>query len=298
MITGRLFPSLEDSDRIVITGATGWLGREILNRLSRFRPEIQVLPIASRSQSFISGGFTYSVSDWSQERISDWRPTIALHLAYLTRETESSIGVAEYARRNQSITQAATHLYSIPEMRAVVVASSGAALQKTHEIYGTLKSRDEQIFTTLNARTGVPTVISRIWSVSGAFCTKPEMFALFDLIDQTKFKSTVHIRARGEVWRRYVDAGEFLEICLTTAAAGQSTVIDSAGELIEIGQLARRIQQVLGNQETIIRSPTAEPPDRYYTSSTSQAFWAQRFGICVTDLDGQIARSANLESSP
>lgn len=293
----RSFPSLQDSDRVVITGATGWMGREVLDRLSRTRPKIQVLPVASMARRLETGSRTYQIHEWSHAYISEWRPTIAVHLAFLTREAESTMSTAEYERRNHELTEAAAHLYSIPELRAAVIASSGAAIQAKGQIYGDLKARDEKIFTELSNRTGLPTVISRIWSVSGAFCTKPDLFALFDLIEQTRNRSRVHIRARSEVWRRYVDAGEFLEVCVSAAGVGANQVIDSAGPLVEIEHLAHVIQDALGERKQIVREPLTQPPDRYFTDSQTMESWSDRLGIPLASLVEQVRRSARVETS-
>lgn len=298
MTNVRSFPSLQDSDRVVITGATGWMGREVLDRLARTRPEIQVLPIASRARSLEIGDRTHQVHAWSHAYIAEWRPTIAVHLAFLTREAESTMSTAEYERRNRELTESAVHLFSIPELRAAVIASSGAAIRPKGQIYGELKARDEQVFTELGNRTGVPTVISRIWSVSGAFCTKPNLFALFDLIEQTRHRPSVHIRARSEVWRRYVDAGEFLEICVSAAGAEASEVIDSAGPLVEIEHLAHVIQDVLGEKRAIVREMVTQPPDRYFTDSHNMESWSERLGLPLASLTEQVRRSAQVVTSP
>ena len=282
---------------MVITGATGWMGREVLDRLARTRPEIQVLPIASRGRMVETGNRTYQVHEWSHASISEWRPTIAVHLAFLTREAESTMSTAEYERRNLRLTEAAAHLYSIPDLRAAVIASSGAAIQAKEQIYGDLKARDEEVFTELSNRTGLPTVISRIWSVSGAFCTKPDLFALFDLIEQTRNRSRVHIRAKSEVWRRYVDAGEFLEVCISAAGVGANEIIDSAGPLVEIEYLAHVIQEALGEKKQIVRESLTQPTDRYFTDSQTMELWSQRLGIPLAPLTDQIKRSAQVSMS-
>jgi len=240
------------------------------------------------------GSATLAVEPWDHGAILRWEPTIAVHLAFLTREFEVRWGLAEYEKQNQHLSMLATQLYGIPSIRGVAVASSGAALTMLDSSYGRLKAKDERHFSTMGLKTGTPTVIGRIWSLSGAHCTKPTAFALYDLIRQTLSKPVIEIEATREVRRSYVDAGEFLEICLGALGAGHSGVINSAGSVIEIGQLALEIQQTLGRVAPIRRPPARHAPDDYFAQDDVQAEWAHILGVSVSSLTEQIGRSSGV----
>ena len=297
MTEARAFPTISDDDRLVVTGASGWMGREVLARLLATRPRVEVLPIASQARTFTVSGARFDAHPWSERLIESWRPTLAIHLAFLTREAVSEFGQDAYIQRNNAITALAMRLYSIPTMRGLVIASSGAAIVARNDTYGSLKSQDEALFTSLGESTGLPTVIARIWSVSGAYCTKPSLFAFSNLLDQTLTQGEVHINAKHEVWRRYVDAGEFLEVCLTAAGDQSHEVIDSAGPLIEIGPLAQLMQDVLGARLPIHREYPSEPADRYFANSPNLESRSEDFGISLTDLAGQVLRSVSQRGS-
>ena len=125
MTDATAFPTIRDDDRLVVTGASGWMGREILARLSAKRPEVEVLPVASQAQTFTVNGKRFDAYPWSASLVEAWRPTLALHLAFLTREVASDLGHDAYVQRNEAITALATRLYSIPTMRGLAIASSG-----------------------------------------------------------------------------------------------------------------------------------------------------------------------------
>lgn len=285
-------PGLLESDRILVTGATGWLGREILARLTRRSPQIPVLAVARRARAFSIGRDQRTCIEWDSAAVRDWRPTLVVHLAYLTREREAEVGTQSYEVRNRKLTHRALDLYTIDSVRGVVVASSGAAVALRHTTYGRLKAYDEGMFLAAGRDTKIPTVIARIWSVSGALCTKPQGFALYDLINQTLNGPVVQVRAPNEVWRRYVDAGEYLEVCLADAASGASEIIDSSGELIELKDLAHCIQSVLGVHRRIERPPLLGTADEYYSESSLMQLRAREFSLTISSLEQQISVSS------
>ena len=278
---------------MLITGATGWLGREVIARLSRLQPNLPVLPVASRSRVFDVGKRDVRAVEWNHKEIASWGPTLALHLAYLTPELEQTIGTTEYEAQNRRLTEQALRLYSLPTIRGVVSASSGAAIAQRDTTYGRMKARDETAFLEAGESSGVPTIIARIWSVTGVHCTKPDQFAFFDLIRQTQYESEVHICSAHEVWRRYVDAGEYLDLCLAAVSSGSSGVIDSGGELIEIGDLAAEIQNTLGIQRPISRPEISGAADIYASDGLSMRTWADSKGLKMSSILEQIVRVAS-----
>ncbi len=268
------------------------MGREIIARLRECNPSVPILAVASKPRAFAVNRYRYHSVAWNHDTISAWRPTLAIHLAYLTRELEVALGTREYELRNQRVTHQALQLYSIETLNGVVVASSGAAVALRDTTYGRLKSSDEVAFLTTGRAAAIPTVVARIWSASGAYCTKPNEFAFFDLIHQTLHEPVVQIRSSHEVWRQYIDAGEFLGLCLGAVATGATGVIDSGGELIELGELAQRIQSVMGISRPVDRPPLTNGVDSYYSKSETMKTWAQRLGVVPSSLDRQIVRSS------
>lgn len=286
------FAALRADDRILISGATGWLGREILSRLLMSRPDVPILAFARKKRTFVAGEHTLLARPWNHEFALQWEPTLFIHLAYLTREWEGILGTGKYESENRSLSTKALKIMAIPSLRGSVIASSGAAIKFPQSTYGRLKLQDEHHFAMAGEIWKVPTVIARAWSISGEFCPKPNHFALYDLIYQTLNAPQVCVRAPHATWRRYVDAGEYLEVCLGLAALGHSQIVDSDGPLVEIGELAHQIQETLGVQRPIVRPPRSGMDDRYFSDSKQMTHWAQRLTVSISDLQTQIHRSA------
>ena len=189
-------------------------------------------------------------------------------------------------------------MQSLPTLRAFMFASSGAAtkIETDHSLashpYAISKATDETAFFTADAAKLTPTLAARLWSVSGPHCTRPRDYALADMIMQCALTGQVTVKTQGIQMRRYVDAGEFLASCLSFNLAGNSGVIDSAGELIEIRDLAQIIAEELGGRaESTQIDPTVEA-NLYYTDSNSMNEMSSRLGIDFTDLRGQIRHTA------
>jgi nucleoside-diphosphate-sugar epimerase len=254
---------------------------------------LPILAVAGRARTFRIGRRTIEAVAWDHAQIASWEPTLAVHLAYLTREHESVLGTDQYLIENRRLSDKALMLYSIPTLRGMVVASSGAAIVQRDTTYGSLKAMDEIRFVGTANSAGVPTVVARVWSVSGAQCTKPEMFALHDLLRQTLTTDVVRIRSPHTVWRRYADAGEYLEVCLRAVSNGYSGVIESGGELTEIGDLALQIQQTLGISRPIVRPEYAGASNVYASDGASMHAWAERAGMIMASLKEQIVRTAS-----
>jgi nucleoside-diphosphate-sugar epimerase len=291
MIPAIPFSTIQPEDRILVTGATGWLGCELLSRILTARPELPILAFSRRGRNFYAGEQILTSQSWDHQTAVDWKPTLLVHLAYLTRELEVRWGSDRFEAENMEISTKGMELMTIPSLRGAVIASSGAAVHMRDSIYGRLKAEDEQQFAEAGVEFDVATVIARTWSVSGSMCPKPKLFALYDLIDMSETKSIVQIKAKHEVWRRYMDAGVYLEVCLGVAAGGVSETIDSEGPLIEIEELAVRVQRALGITKPIRRPSLSGTTDAYYSNSGRMDYWAEQLGVSMPDLETQIHRS-------
>jgi UDP-glucuronate decarboxylase len=294
LVTPRTaFTGLTCADRVVITGATGWMGRELIARLIDTRPDLPTLAIASTPRAFSVGRKRLEALAWDHDAIAEWGPTLLVHLAFRTREHLTGGQYEAYIAANINLSASAARLYTLPSLRGAVIASSGAAVSMTGEPYGALKQQDEATFTQLGLQSGIPTVIARIWSVSGSHCPKPHLFALYDLIRQAESTDPViRIRASHEVRRKYVDAGEFLEVALSGAGLGRSGTIDSAGALVELTELAQQIQIATDTRKPIERPDICPDPDNYFTESREMDNWATETSVALSPLAIQIGRSA------
>lgn len=288
------FPELISGDRVIVTGASGWMGREVVGRLLTTRPDVDVLPLGSHERIIETRGGTARVQAWVPEAARAWGATVVLHLAFLTREHLRRIPEADYRTLNGALTTLASELLAGPKLRAFVYASSGAAADPTTDAYASLKASDEQHFQSLASEREIACVVARIWSVTGMECTKPETFAFFDILRQAVHEPTIRLNAQRAVWRSYADAGEFLEACTSLACTGRSDTLNSWGSPVELGALAEMACEVLGTPKTLERGPWIDTPDVYCSPSDEAAVLAEHLGIPVADLERQIRRCLGL----
>lgn len=280
-------------DRVLITGASGWMGREIAHTLMAAAPNLPILGVGSRDPGLrLTPELQLNVVAWDPGRVATWEPTIAIHLAFKTRNLLDELGIDDDVSKNRRLRDQAAGRYSLRSLRSMVLTISGTAGRAAAGVYGDLRLEDEKRLAQLGEQHGVPTLVARIWSVAGAHCTKPNRFALYDLIRQTSEDPEIHITAPHRVERRYVDAGQYLAVCLAAANLGWSGAIDSAGDLVELADLARTVQAAVGTTKEVVRPAASGPADSYYSDSTDLATWAGRIGATLSSLDAQVVTSA------
>jgi len=294
---------LTRKDRVVVTGASGWLGRSLLHEIEAVlgdRLHEQVLALGSADRDIhLGSGRRVRIHAWEHERVAEWQPTCAVHLAYLTRDHTADTSLAEYVEANLRLTARAARLMHLPGIRSFVAASSGAAVQVDWSraispagAYGALKRLDEDFFAAEGRRLGVPTVIARTWSVSGPYCTKPTLFAFSDFIQQALGTGMITVRATGEVWRRYVDAGQYLALCLQEAIRAHAGTIESTGPQIELRDLAQRVAIALGGRVSLAAAQPGQQPSRYVSVTSDLEDHLQGTGAHLLTIEEQIQFTA------
>lgn len=100
----------------------------------------------------------------------------------------------------------------------------------------------------------------------------------------------VTLTAEGEVWRKYVDAGDFLETCVRGSLEGVGGTIDSTGDLIEAEELVHHAARVSGRDVDIAR-PNFRVEDFgsfYYSDNPSMDNVMAELNIRRLTLDQQI----------
>jgi nucleoside-diphosphate-sugar epimerase len=137
-------------------------------------------------------------------------------------------------------------------------------------------------------------VTCRVWSVSGPHVVEPQRYAFSDLVLQALSGSDVTVRSANRVYRRYVDAGELMEVALRLGLAGRTAVFDSGGTRIEIGELANLVLTEVGQPGMRVSRATrvAQADDDYSADDTLFLELAAKMGVSITDLHGQIRRTA------
>lgn len=284
-------------DRILVTGASGWLGRTALDLLAGLG--FPILALASRARPISVGGVHIDCRVWDAELVADFAPTIVLDCAFLTRDRVSDMPLREYVEVNRDLTERLVYAAQLPSVRLALTVSSGAAVYPYDALdgpleanpYGYLKREAEHRLAIAMESCGTASVVARAWSISGAHVQKPHGYALGSMILGAQ-AGEIRIMARRPVFRRYVLAEELLALGLAEGSAGSST-IDSGGELVEMAELAERVAAVVRPDAHITRGqvdPT--DADRYHSDGTVWENLCAKWGLASASLADQIEITA------
>lgn len=299
--------ALRGTDEVIaVTGATGWFGAVALDllyeALGTQAPDRVVGYASSARQVIVADGRAAMVRPLGDLITQNSPPTTVLHFAFLTRDKVAALGVDAYTRQNVEITATVLDAIAKHRPRHVVVASSGAVHSSTGRLvsdlsadpYGTLKHIDELAFGSATRDAGGICVIPRVFSVAGARMTKPGVYALGSMIQMAKGGGPIQVRARGSVFRSYCGVDEVVALALCAALAGRSTVFDTCGPVVEVGDLASLVAQVHGLEADAVRR--AWDPDvaidRYVGDSRPMQALAAEAGLTLRPLSSLVRETS------
>jgi len=296
--------SKKENLRIIVAGATGWLGRETLEVLSsldqRGKVETEIFAISSKARDMeLSLGEivkTQTFQDPDPKQETDG----FISLAFLTRDKVSSYGTENYVAKNLELISSACRLIVKTKPKWIVLVSSGAIFQsKSSELevdvltnpYGFCKRLEELMIAEVAREIGANLVIGRLWGASGAYMPINRAYALSDLICQALDNPEIKINSAHQVFRRYCDAGEFMKVLIGLAKRGDQVVLDSGGPLIEIMDLAVEIATNVINVNILRELDPMAVADDYYPRSSDFESSAKELGISLSSIHEQIQRT-------
>jgi len=249
-------------NKIIITGATGWVGRSFLDTLQQSIPasrfNSQVLAIGTKPGTLQSTAYPQEleiqIPVFSLEELPDLvadKPIFLVHAAFLTKDRLSAYGYREFARINQSITRIVCDAISRASSARVVEISSGAALvsherkedslESAKDPYGFLKLQEESLVSAL-----AETQVFRIFALSGRFIGNPKAFALGDFLLNALKGTVIKIQAKSPVVRGYVNASDVAKCALGWLFSSDAAFPPCAAvkEIVSLSSLARRISHM------------------------------------------------------
>lgn len=285
--------ALGADDRVLVTGAGGWFGSTVAALLAG--QDCSALYVTRRPRVVDHGSGTVEAVAWDPDVVRAYAPTVVVDCAFVLRDYVGDMAIEDYVLANTRLTQQLLWLARLPSVRTVVSVSSGAAVHPSDatdrdvalDPYGYLKRQAELALAGLADEVPAHLLVARSYSLSGALVSRPRRYAFSDLVLQAR-EGAIEVQARHEVWRRYVGVDDFFAVCLALGAQ-ESATVSSAGELVEFGDLARRVDDVLGTRATISRpSPTDPAADDYYARDPSWEDACARLGFAPATLDEQI----------
>jgi nucleoside-diphosphate-sugar epimerase len=222
-----------------------------------------------------------------------------IQLAFLTRDKVESIGHKDFISTNLSLISKACQIIESSKPKWVVTVSSGAILDRSsgdlessieNNPYGFCKRIEELLITQSAQKVGANVVIGRLWGASGQFMPPNSAYALSDFIISAHKEKKINIKSGGKVFRRYLDAGEFMEVLIKAAMSGKSLTINSGGPRVEIAELASLVAQHF-TEIVIERSPAEMTVDDYYSRGDDFEKLASVLGITLSDIKTQVSQT-------
>lgn len=287
--------------QILVTGATGWLGKSSISFLLNKKYAIKNIIAAASTEKILTLDelTTIPVENFLNLETSEEIDGI-IHLAFLTREKVSVTSIENYVETNRKITNKVVDLIKDLKPNWVVNVSSGAVFNpKTKELeqslennpYGFLKLVEEKEIKIGTDSVGANLVIGRLWGASGSLMRLNRAYALSDFIFQALKDKKISINSNKTVLRRYVDAEIFMGVLIENALLGRNLVIDSGGPLVEIGELASVVGQALEVDKILRPKILSSELDDYYPRGEEFATFAAEFKLPISDIREQVANT-------
>lgn len=297
----------DGAHRVAVTGASGWFGRVTLELLHEALGaegfSRRVACYASRPQTITVAG-THVAARPLAELPGDPAPDLVLHYAFLTRDRIADLGGEAFTRLNLEITARVLSLVEGRGVRGLLYTSSGAVYGDRRRLttdpaepYGFLKHLDELALRQACRDAAARSFVCRVFATSGPHMTKTERYALGDLIAQVRRGGPVEVRAQRPVIRAYTAIADLVGVGLSSLLdpdLPDDLVIDSGGEPVEVGDLARRIARALDRPDLVPRrrwDPDAAA-DVYVGDPSELDRLCDRFGLMRQTLEEQIRATA------
>lgn len=279
--------------RVLITGASGWLGQEALCLLSKTHSKLDELDLtligSQRRRIDIHGTIleTTPIADtFPQEKFD-----IILHFAFSTQDKAIVQGATNYIegnlRLNKWIAEVALNNFKAKKL----ILSSGAVdkfskstdKQSSMKIYADLKRELENEFTDHNS------LILRLWNTSGHHMGANKKYALGEFITSALHGEPIAVGKN--LKRTFVAASSILEASISYLLDDGHGLVNSGGEKIALHELAKKTIEVLGSRSSCQLEDPNSYPELDYVSPASEIpieYWSK-----TLDLNEQISNTAS-----
>ena len=294
------------SDITVLTGGTGWVGRNFLSEIQRnYSPaEIQerFLIFGSKEGEIIINKYrskelvkipVFSLS--SLNKMLKKKPGIKLiHSAFLRKEKLNKLGMKRYIQANKEITNCVSELLRSSNDSKSIAISSGAAtiFEKSNKSikddpYGFLKLNEEDKLSEVSECLKL-----RIYGLTGKFINNPELFALGSFLISAKEKRAIEIKSRYQVLRSYGFASDIAKFGLSWLNSNLvADSISAATETLSIYELAQKITTLYNLKPVIADIDNNLQKDEYTCDTTKFKKYLNSFNIKPTNLVKQITET-------
>jgi UDP-glucose 4-epimerase len=266
--------------RIFITGAAGFLGSALANRLVRSGHSVRGLDDLSTGAPeallpeihFTRGDINDRPKLWTQLQEVD----CVYHLAARVLVPESVLYPREYNTVNVGGTVTLMEAMRDVGVRRVVFISSGAiygdqetqpvcenAIPNPRSPYAVSKLAAEYYVRTIGALYGIETVSLRVFNVYGPGQYMPPVHApvISNFLKQASLNGTLVVSGDGNQTRDYVYIDDVVNAMVTAATepgANQAIINVGSGIDVSVRELVHMVLEVTGGKPEIVYSPRNE----------------------------------------
>ena len=291
---------LNQSDsKIVIFGATGWLGRECLALIRNYLKNdfnSGLILVASKSNVIEIGDTKLRVvalDDFPVETKCD----LVIDFSFITQEKMSKMGGKEFVLENTKLTQRIRNYIAEVQPSNVYYASSGAAdpnfLMKTNspskKVYGELKLEAEFQLEQICSEIDSQLLINRIWSITGTHMLEPHKYAIGDFVTQALNNKKIVINSSDQILRSYIDAADLFDTCFNYLLDGNYGLLNSGGYVVSLLELANSVSRELNMNEVLTPNLIPKQYDEdYFSPDFDLNNIASTYGMQLQNIEKQV----------
>ncbi len=290
---------LNSLNKIVVFGASGWLGRECTSLLSSSLQKnfsSKVILVGSTNKSIKVNQQNYdvkSIDDLDHQINVD----LVIDLAFITQEKLELLGKTQYIHFNQELRKKIHDFIYESKPKYVYFSSSGAAdldfmnitKRNSKKVYGELKLAVETELKKISQDLDFNLLINRIWSVTGLQMQDHAKYAIGNFISQALSTNEISINSSDQVLRSYIDSEDLFKVCFHELFINKFLLLNSGGFQTTLFDLASLVLKVLGSSTTQIpNSLKKEPGDDYVSKDFKLNELALKQGLELQSLEDQI----------
>ena len=271
---------------VVIKGATGWIGQQTAIKLvNKFRENLNLTLVSSNPVDICIYNKHYQTISPSSLKL-DNQIDYFFDYAFQTREKIESLEEKQYVDVNLNLINHSVEIVKKLHPKTVVLTSSGAvynsskyAQTKKYKLYSELKAMQEQQITDVCKESGSNLIIVRIFNLSGEGMNKSKVYAFQEIIEKALKSEEIIVKSSYQVFRRYCDIGQLLDLLLQLSFYEENICFDSGGQLIEIHRLVEVVKTSLNSNSPIFFEPIdyLSTPDKYYSNSDKYELLIRKF---------------------